>query len=120
MSNKAKGRLLCWTALILDVGAPLIATATYFPVWIERSAESTVSGMFVFLGLLSGIPLFRIIKERLKSPSAWLVWLLVFVLFAALEAIVYEIKIIALVGFIANLTGAMVYKLGVKISKKED
>ena len=120
MSSKAKGKILCFLAIILDVGAPLIATLMYFPLWVDRSAEATVSGMFVFLGLISAIPLFRIIKEQLRSPSAWLIWMLVFILFAALEAIVFEVKIIALVGFVANIIGAIIYKLGKKIGARED
>lgn len=118
MSRITKGRILCLVAIILDVGAPLIATITFFPVWIEQSATATVSGVFIFLALLSAIPLFRIIKERLKSPSAWMIWLILFVLFFALESIVSEVKIIALVGFVANLIGSLIYKCGKRIIKE--
>lgn len=119
MSRVTKGRLLCLAAILLDVGAPLIATVTFFPVWIKQSATATISGMFIFLALISMVPLFRIIKEKLKSPSAWMIWLILFVLFFALESIVSEVKIIALVGFAANLIGSLIYKRGKRITEEE-
>ncbi len=120
MSSKSKGLILRCIAIIIDVASPLASTVVYFPVWVERSAEATVSGMFVFLGLLSAIPLFRVVKERLRSPSAWMIWLLMFIAFAFLETIVEEVKMIAMVGAISNLIGAGVYKLGKRIAEKED
>ncbi len=119
MSKLTKGRLICLAAILLDVGAPLAATMCYFPIWVEKSAEATISGMFIFLALISVVPLFRIIKEKLKSPSAWIIWLILFIVFFALESIVSEVKIIALVGFIANLIGSLIYKLGKRIIKEE-
>lgn len=119
MTKLTKGRLLCILAIILDVGAPLAATMCYFPIWVEKSAEATISGMFIFLGLLSAIPLFRIVSKKLKSPSAWMIWMILFVLFFALESIVSEVKIIALVGFVANLIGSVIYKCGKRLIKEE-
>ena len=117
MKRRTKGLLLRCIAILLDVGAPLTATAIYFPLWVERSAEATVSGMFVVLGLLSAIPLFRIVKERIKSPSSWMVWLILLIVFAALETIVSEIKIISLVGLISNLIGAILYRHGGRLGE---
>lgn len=117
MSKLTKGRLICLAAILLDVGAPLAATVTFFPAWVEQSATATVSGMFVILALISAVPLFRIVKEKLKSPSVWMIWLLLFIAFFALESIVSEVKIIALVGFIANLVGAVIYKRGKRMIK---
>lgn len=119
MSAKLKGKLLCFLALIIDVGAPLAATVSYFPVWVEKSADATISGIVVFLGLLSAIPLFRVIKEKLRSPSAWMIWFVMFLLFLALEPIVKEVKMISLIGFAANLVGAVIYKLGKRMIAKE-
>ena len=88
MSTRLKGKILCLIALLIDVGAPLAVTIKYFPVWVEKSADATISGMVVFLGLLSAISLLRVVKEKLRSPSAWMVWLLMFLMFIALEPIV--------------------------------
>ena len=120
MSKLTKGRLICLAAILLDVGAPLVATTTFFPVWVEQSAAATVSGIFVFLALLSAIPLFRVVKEKLKSPSAWTIWLIMFVLFWALESIVSEIKIIAFVGFASNVVGMLMYRHGNRLDEREN
>jgi hypothetical protein len=119
MSRVTKGRLLCLAAILLDVGAPLAATVTFFPAWIEQSATATVSGIFAFLAILSAIPLFRVVINKLKTPSMWMIWLIIFILFFALEHIVSEVKIIALVGFIANLVGAVMFKRGKRLIKEE-
>ena len=120
MSNRLKGTILCAVAVILDVGAPLAATGTYFPVWINRSAGATMSGMFLFLALICALPLVKWIMAHLSSPSAWMVWTVLFVLFASLESIVSEVKVIALVGTVANVIGAVIYKLGKKLIIAEE
>lgn len=118
MSNGVKGGILCALAILLDVGAPLATTCMYFPVWVTRSAEATISGIVVVLGLLSVIPLYRVIKERLRSPSAWLLWLLIFLIFSALAEIVAEVRVISFVGFVSNAVGAVLYKVGKRVKEK--
>lgn len=121
ITNKTKGNIIQWAAIIgLDVGAPLIATCTQFPVWVERSAGSTVSGLFVVFALISAIPLFKKGGEILKSPSITLLFGIVLGLLLALKTIVDEMIIICLVGFVSNLVGSAIYKYGVKLSAKED
>ena len=120
MSNRLKGMILCAVAIIIDVGAPLAATCAYFPAWVNRSAGATMSGMFVVLALISAIPIAKWAMAHLTSPSVWMVWGIIFVLFVALESIVHEVKIIALVGLISNLIGAGVYKVGKKLVRAEE
>lgn len=120
MSNRLKGAILCAVAIIIDVGAPLTATCTYFPIWVSRSAGATMSGMFVVMALICVIPIVKWVMAHLSSPSAWMVWAVLFVLFALLESIVSEVKIIAFVGLIANLVGAGLYKIGERLKKNEE
>ena len=63
MRRTTKGKILKISALVLDVGAPLAATMTQFPMWINRSAGATVSGTFVLFALLSAIPFFKQIRR---------------------------------------------------------
>ena len=119
LTRKTKGRILQGFALGLDVGAPLIATLTQFPAWIERSAESTVSGLFVVFALLSAIPLFKHFKEIFKSPSITLLWGIALALFIALRNIIDEMIIICLVGVISNFLGGYVYRKGKTLTDKE-
>ena len=119
MKNTTKGRLLMALAVLLDVGAPLAATLTQFPIWIDRSAEATFSGMFVVLGFISILPFLKQIKAYFRSPAIWTVWLILFLLFFAMRSIVNEMIIVCFVGFVANLIGTIVYRMGKKISKRD-
>lgn len=120
MKNKTKGTIIQWTAVGIDVGAPLVATLTQFPAWIERSAGSTVSGLFVVFALLSAVPLFKKGKEILKSPSAVMLWGICLGLLLALRTIVDEMVIVCMVGLIANLIGAPLHKYGEALATKEN
>lgn len=97
-------------ALALNVGAPLIATMTQFPIWVERSAEATVSGLFLFFALLSVVPLIKLFKRFLQSPSAPLMWGLIFIFLTALNSIISEMLIIAFVGMVSNIIGTFIYR----------
>ena len=120
MSRRTKGKITKAAALTLDVGAPLIATLTQFPVWVERSAGSTVSGIFLVFALICSVPAFKSIKNLLKTPSAYLLWGILLCLLVALRSIVDEMIIICAVGFAANVAGAALYKVGEGMDTKEE
>lgn len=119
ISKKMKGNILKGTAVVLDVGGPLIATMTQFPVWIERSAGATMSGMFVIFALLSAIPAFKVFGAMLKSPSSVLIWSIGLVLLITLRTIVDEMIIICFVGVLSNIIGAGMFKIGEGLCKEE-
>lgn len=112
MKNTTKGKVIKGVAVGIDVLCPLAATLTQFPVWVDKSAEATVSGLFVLFAALSAIPLFRQIKEFVKSPSAPIVWCVLFLLFVSLQSIISEMVIVCFWGMLSNLVGAGIYKLG--------
>ena len=115
MTNATKGRILKTTALAIDVIIPAAATLSQFPVWINRDAASTVSGLGLVLIALSCIPFYRQIREYFKSPSAPVLWLVLFLAFTILESIAAEIKMVCFFGLVANLIGAGIYKIGANI-----
>lgn len=112
MKRTTKGKIFKISALVLDVGAPLAATVSQFPVWVDRSAGATISGLFVLFALLSAIPFFKQIKAYFKSPSVWVMWCIILVALVALRAIIDEMIVICLIGAAANVIGAGLYKLG--------
>lgn len=118
MKNATKGSLICKSALLLDIGAPLAATLSQFPVWVARSSDATVSGIFLVFALLSAIPLMRAIKSAIHSPSAPMVWTGIFLVFFALNSIMSEALIICGVGAVSNWVGAAIHKLGTKVAEK--
>ena len=119
MTNKVKGKLIKGGALTLDVGVPLAVTLSYFPLWVEKSAETTVSGIAVVFALLSLIPALRVLKKRMASPAAWMVWSLLAVALIALNKIIDQAVVIAVFGAAANGAGAVIYKVGDRVEKKE-
>ncbi|MBR2474727.1 MAG: hypothetical protein IKB51_06870 [Clostridia bacterium] len=119
MTNKTKGKLIKGGALALDVGVPLAVTLSYFPLWVEKSAETTVSGIAVVFALLSIIPALRVLKNRVSSPAAWMVWTCLAGILIAINTIIDQAVVIAVFGAISNGAGAAVYKVGERIEKKE-
>ena len=71
-----------------------------------------ISGLCLVIMLVCALPLFRAIKRALYSPSAPILWLVIFLLFFSLSKIADDITVIAFVGFISNLIGAIFFKLG--------
>lgn len=119
MTNKVKGKFIKGGALSLDVGVPLAVTLSYFPLWIEKSSEATVSGIAVVFALLSIIPALRVIKKRLVSPAVWMVWTFLAVVLIGINTIIDQAVVIATFGAASNSIGAVIYKTGERIEKKE-
>lgn len=113
-----KRRLLKGAALAIDVGAPLVATLTQFPLWVDRSAGSTVSGLCVLFAILSAIPLLRYFREKIKTPSAPLIWGVAFAILTAINTIISEMILITFVGVISNCIGWVLFKLAGKEEEK--
>ena len=103
-------RILKASAIAIDVGAPLIATLTQFPIWIERSSEATVSGIFLVFALLSVVPLFRYFKALVKSPSAPLMWGILLAFLYAMRVIIDEMIVISFVGLVSNVLGWVLFR----------
>lgn len=120
MKNTTKGKICKITALTVDVAAPLAATISQFPIWVDKSSAATISGLFLVFAFLSAIPFMKQIKAYLKSPSAWSMWCIILVLFVALRNIIDQMLIVCLVGLIANACGVGLHKAGEYIEKKPD
>lgn len=119
MKNTTKGNILKAVAIAIDVGAPLVATLTQFPIWIDRSAEATFSGIFVLFAVLSCLPFIKYLKMYFRSPAVWVVWLVLSVFLLALDNIIHEMMIVCFVGLISNCIGAVIYKFAKKISMQQ-
>jgi phosphatidylserine synthase len=119
MTNRTKGNIIKAGAVLLDVTVPLAATLTQFPIWVEKSSEATMSGLFLVFALLSCIPFIKQIKEFFKSPSVWVLWVVLLVLFVCLRYIIDEMVVVCFFGALSNFVGAGLYKLGDIVSKKQ-
>ena len=118
MTNATKGRILKWTAIGIDTAVPFVATVSQFPVWIEKSAGATVSGLFLCLAFLCALPFAKQIIAYIKSPSVPVGWAVLFVLFICLRNIIDQMLVVLLVGMIANIAGSFLYHIGKNIEGK--
>lgn len=120
MSDITKGRVLKISALTIDILAPLVATLTQFPIWIDKSAEATVSGVAMLFVFFSCIPALKYIKAFIKSPSVPIVWLVVFVMLTMLSNIIDQMIVVAFIGVISNTIGTVLYKVGEKYTPRKE
>ncbi len=120
MKNKKKGTIVRWVATTICVGAPLATTISQFPIWIAKSERATISGIFLVLAIICCIPFYRQIRDYFKSPSAWVVWTVLTVLFVAMQNIIDQMIIVGIVGIVSNLIGVGLYKLGDHLKEKPD
>ena len=120
MKNAIKGKIVKGIALTVDVAAPLAATLSQFPVWVEKSSSATIAGLFLLFAFISCIPFLNQIKEWLKSPSGPVLWCVFLVIFTLLKGIIDQMWVICLIGAIANTVGSVLYKTGSIIESKTD
>lgn len=118
-NNPSKRLLFSFLGLSVCVIPVTVSIFSYFPLWISRGDASILSGLTLMLTALALIPLFKYIKEVLRSPSASTVWFLFFITFFLLSRIANEITVISLVGFIGNLIGALFFRLARRYDGKE-
>ena len=64
-----------------------------------------------YVKAFSDVPLARYLRSILRTASAPLMWLAVFIAFMLLSRIANEVTVISFVGFIGNLIGALFFKL---------
>ncbi len=105
--------LLRFLGTALCVVPPAAATLEFFPLWLS-DGKSALSALSLTLLLLSALPLFRIVKRHLRSPSLWMLWLLLWVALTVLLPIAAAIKTIALVSFPTGFLGAVCFRLAGK------
>ena len=101
-------RAIGFTLCVLPVTACIFL---YFPVWQARGGEVLLSGIALLLLMLAVLPLYKAIKEALRSPAAYTVWLITFILFLLLSRIADEMVVISFTGFAGNALGAVCFKL---------
>lgn len=120
MKNATKGKMIQGFAIFLDVSAPLLATFSQFPLWVEQSSEATMSGLFLVFAFFSILPFLKHLKAFFQSPSVPVIWIILFVLLVALQNIISEMIVVCFAGMIANLIGACIYSVGRHIAAKPD
>lgn len=94
---------------LLCIAPPAICTLMYFPLWKSGGYEQCIAGGSALLLALCMIPLYKLIKQRLKSFGSYIMWLVLFLLFFGLSRIADQMTVISFVGFVGNLLGAICF-----------
>ena len=103
--------LLRLAGIALCVVPVTVSILCYFPVWRAEGGEVLLSGVTMLLLSLASLPLYKLLAHRLRSPAAYTVWLIAFLIFLALSKIADEMVVISFTGFVGNALGAIVYRL---------
>ena len=103
--------LLHLASIALCVVPVTVSILCYFPVWRAEGGEVLLSGVTMLLLALASLPLYKLLAHKLRSPAAYTVWLIAFLIFLALSKIADEMVVISFTGFIGNALGAIVYRL---------
>jgi chromate transport protein ChrA len=97
--------------LVLCVIPVTVSILCYFPAWRAAGGEVLLSGATLLLLCMAAVPLYKLISAKLRSPAAYTLWLIAFILFFLLSNIAEEMVVISFTGFIGNLLGAIAFKL---------
>jgi chromate transport protein ChrA len=110
-TNPTRRLLFNALGLFFSVIPVAVSIFSYFPLWIAREDASILSGISLVLAAMALVPCFRYVKEAMRTASAPVMWLAIFIVFLLLSKIANEITVIAFVGFVGNLVGAVFFRL---------
>ena len=119
-SSNLKRIIFNAAGLTVSILPVMICAISFFPVWVKKGGAHVVSGFAVLICILALSPLFKFVKEALKSPASYILWLASFLMFFLLSKIADEMTVISFVGFISNLIGALFFKQAEKYKEKKE
>ena len=94
---------------------PVLAILERFPILARKGSGPMLSGLALLLLLVAVIPLKRgittLVQKFLRSPSAFTVWGVIWVLFEVFGRIAGTIADIALIATLSSLIGAVFFRL---------
>ena len=106
---------LRFLSLVLCTIPPVAVTLHYFPIWYrENQFEVVIPTVAILCFCFCAIPLLRWLRGKIKTPAAWMVWTLMFVVLFLLEKVIDEVIIISGVGAVGNVLGALLWKISSK------
>ena len=117
--DKVKYMALTILGAVLCIAPPAVVTLTYFPLWVATSSSATVSGLSLVLILLSIIPLIRILKKLVETPSAPIIWAIVCIFCFAFKTIIEQVLVVSFIGTISSLAGMAIFWARDKGAKNE-
>lgn len=111
--------LLYILGVTVSVLPAAVAALCYFPIWVAKGGEVVVSGFTAFLLAIAALPLYKLLKKLLASPSSWVMWTIAFLLFLLLSRVAREMTVISFVGMISNIVAAIIFKIRERVTSGE-
>ena len=108
MTQRTKAAIVYYTGLAISIAAPLIVALCVFPFWKETDGKQ-VCGMIFIMALVCAVPLFKHIKIKLKSPSAFVMWVIMLGVLVALNTVLQQMIYVAFAGTISNAVGSVLF-----------
>lgn len=102
-----RGMLFRALGFAFSVLPPLLATLELFPL---MTVAGKISVLAVVGVALACVPFVNYLKSLLASPSAWMMWLIIFLLCVILRALVNEFYTISMLGLAGSVVGAVFFK----------
>lgn len=113
--------LLKIISIVLCTVPPAAVTMYYCPEWYRNNrVEMVIPAFAVIAFCFSAIPLIKWVAQKIKTPSAWMMWTGFFAVLFALEKIIEQMVIISLAGAIGNILGAILWKVACKGEKMNE
>ncbi len=123
MESANKGKfvniILHIIGFLLCIVPAAVCTMLYFPIWREAGIGSCIAGGGALILVICAIPIYKLLRRMLSGASAYMMWLIAFLLFFGLSKIAAEMTVISFVGFVSNLIGAILMKIGGKKDEQE-
>lgn len=96
--------------LCLAVIPPAVTALCYFPLWFS-SRGSAFSVLSILVLALCLLPFRRVIRDYMKSPSAWQMWFLLWVGLTLFARIANGLRAVACIGSLSGLLGELFFYL---------
>ena len=119
-TNPTKRLLYNALGLAISIIPVSLAILSYFPAWAKRDDSSLLSGVSLVLIAIAMVPLYKHLRQTLRSPSAPLMWFFSFAVFLLLSRIADEMTVISFVGFITNLIGSFFFKAAKRYGEEDN
>ena len=111
---------LHFAGFLLCILPPAICTLNYFPLWKATGYENCIAGGTALLLVLCIIPVFKLIKKWIFSFGSYVMWLILFLLFFSMSRIADQMTVIAFVGFVGNLLGAICFFIAKRVGRRKE
>ncbi len=95
-----------------------LSTLEFFPLWAS-DREKSISLFALVLLALAFLPLYRLLRHRLRTPSAWMLWLVFFLFLSLFHAVIDELRCIALIALVGSLVGALLFWAARRVGRRE-